>query len=102
MSVPPQITHPEKVLFPDDGITKGELAAVVIGLARMIDDQQHATGCWIRHAGISSRSLVARDHDLSAHIARDGPIVEDVQVAIVAIVGMEREPEQTLFAAVLN
>ena len=21
------ITHPEKVLFPDDGITKGELAA---------------------------------------------------------------------------
>src|SRR5437867_3154047 len=24
---PPVITHPEKVLFPDDGITKGELAA---------------------------------------------------------------------------
>jgi bifunctional non-homologous end joining protein LigD len=27
------ITHPEKVLFPDDGITKGELAAYYEALA---------------------------------------------------------------------
>ena len=29
----PVITHPEKVLFPDDGITKGELAAYYEGIA---------------------------------------------------------------------
>ena len=27
------ITHPEKVLFPDDGITKGELAAYYEAIA---------------------------------------------------------------------
>lgn len=30
------ITHPEKVLFPDDGITKGELAAYYEGVARVM------------------------------------------------------------------
>ena len=30
------ITHPEKVLFPDDGITKGELAAYYEAMAPMI------------------------------------------------------------------
>ena len=25
--IPPSITHPDKVLFPDAGITKGEVAA---------------------------------------------------------------------------
>lgn len=30
------ITHPEKVLFPDDGITKGDLAAYYEAIAPMI------------------------------------------------------------------
>ena len=30
---PATITHPEKVLFPDDGITKGELAAYYEAIA---------------------------------------------------------------------
>lgn len=30
------ITHPDKVLFPDDGITKGELAAYYQGVARIM------------------------------------------------------------------
>jgi len=30
------ITHPEKVLFPEDGITKGELAAYYEGIARLM------------------------------------------------------------------
>jgi bifunctional non-homologous end joining protein LigD len=30
------ITHPEKVLFPDDGITKGEVAAYDEALAPVI------------------------------------------------------------------
>jgi bifunctional non-homologous end joining protein LigD len=32
----PQITHPEKVLFPDDGITKGELAAYYDAVAEVM------------------------------------------------------------------
>jgi bifunctional non-homologous end joining protein LigD len=30
------ITHPEKVLFPDDGITKGDLAAYYEAMAPVI------------------------------------------------------------------
>jgi len=30
------ITHPEKVLFPNDGITKGELAAYYNAVARIM------------------------------------------------------------------
>jgi len=33
------ITHPEKVLFPDDGITKGELAAYYEAMAPLIVPQ---------------------------------------------------------------
>ena len=36
MSALPAITHPEKVLFPDDGITKGELAAYYAAVAPLM------------------------------------------------------------------
>jgi bifunctional non-homologous end joining protein LigD len=36
MSAPPAITHPEKVLFPDDDITKGELAAYYAAVAPLM------------------------------------------------------------------
>ena len=36
------ITHPEKVLFPDDGITKGELAAYYEAIAPIM--LPHLTG----------------------------------------------------------
>jgi DNA primase len=42
------ITHPEKVLFPEDGITKGELASFVIKL-RLIDSHHFATSSGINH-----------------------------------------------------
>jgi bifunctional non-homologous end joining protein LigD len=35
-SVPPGITHPEKVLFPDSGVTKGELAAYYESIASIM------------------------------------------------------------------
>ena len=51
------ITHPEKVLFPDDGITKGELAAYYEAIAPlMLPHLRGASG----HDGAVSRAASAR------------------------------------------
>jgi bifunctional non-homologous end joining protein LigD len=42
MAVSDRITHPEKILFPDDGITKGELAAYYDAMAPFL--LPHVTG----------------------------------------------------------
>ena len=58
------ITHPDKVLFPDDGITKGDLAAYYEMIApvmlphiarRPVTMERFPAGIWRK--GISSRGL---------------------------------------------
>ena len=57
------ITHPEKVLFPDDGITKGELAAYYEGVAPFIIP--HIAGRPITMerypAGIGQKGFIQKD-----------------------------------------
>jgi bifunctional non-homologous end joining protein LigD len=57
------VTHPEKVLFPDDGITKGELCAYYEGIAP--DMLPHVRGRPVtmeRHpAGIDKKGFIQKD-----------------------------------------
>lgn len=57
------ITHPEKVLFPDDGITKGELAAYYEGIAPIM--LSHIRGRPITmeryHRGIDSKGFFQKN-----------------------------------------
>lgn len=59
----PVITHPEKVLFPEDGITKGDLAAYYQAIAPVM--LPHITGRPITmerfHRGISEKGFFQKD-----------------------------------------
>ena len=57
------ITHPEKVLFPDDGITKGELAAYYEGIAPlMLPHILHRPVTMERYpAGIGKKGFLQKD-----------------------------------------
>src|SRR5262245_1043222 len=57
------ITHPEKVLFPDDGITKGELASYYETIARVM--LPHIRGRPVTmeryHRGIAEKGFFQKD-----------------------------------------
>jgi len=59
----PVITHPEKVLFPDDGITKGDLAAYYDAIAPLM--LPHITGRPVTMerypAGIGEKGFIQKD-----------------------------------------
>ena len=57
------ITHPEKVLFPDDGITKGELAAYYEAVAPAIVPYIRARPITMERfpAGIGKEGFIQKD-----------------------------------------
>jgi bifunctional non-homologous end joining protein LigD len=57
------ITHPEKVLFPDDGITKGELAAYYEAIAPVMVPHLHSRPITMERypAGIASKGFFHKD-----------------------------------------
>jgi bifunctional non-homologous end joining protein LigD len=57
------ITHPEKVLFPDDGITKGELAAYYEGIAPIMIPHIRARPVTMERfpAGIGRKGFIQKD-----------------------------------------
>jgi bifunctional non-homologous end joining protein LigD len=57
------ITHPEKVLFPDDGITKGELAAYYEAIAPVMLPHIHARPITMEryHRGIAEKGFFQKD-----------------------------------------
>ena len=57
------ITHPEKVLFPDDGITKGELAAYYEGIAPVMVPHIRARPVTMERypAGIGRKGFIQKD-----------------------------------------
>jgi bifunctional non-homologous end joining protein LigD len=58
-----RITHPEKVLFPDDGITKGELAAYYEGIAPVLIPHIRARPITMERfpAGIGRKGFIQKD-----------------------------------------
>ena len=60
---PPTITHPDKVLFPDDGITKGELAAYYEMVAPLLVPQ-------IRGRPLTMERYGVRDVEKLLHLPR--------------------------------
>ena len=76
----PSITHPDKVLFPDDGITKGELAAYYEAIAPVM--LPHITR--------------ASDHDgtLSGGDRQEGVLAEGRVERLSAVAGADRGPEE--------
>jgi bifunctional non-homologous end joining protein LigD len=59
----PTITHPEKVLFPDDGITKGELAAYYELVAPLMVPHIHGRPVTMERfpAGIGEKGFIQKD-----------------------------------------
>lgn len=59
----PAITHPEKVLFPDDGITKGELAAYYEAIAPVMLPHIRARPITMERfpAGIGRKGFIQKD-----------------------------------------
>jgi bifunctional non-homologous end joining protein LigD len=57
------ITHPEKVLFPDDGITKGELAAYYEAIAPIMLPHVRARPVTMErfHRGIGEKGFIQKD-----------------------------------------
>jgi bifunctional non-homologous end joining protein LigD len=57
------ITHPEKVLFPDDGITKGELAAYYEAIAPVMLPHVRARPVTMErfHRGIGEKGFIQKD-----------------------------------------
>ena len=57
------ITHPEKVLFPDDGITKGELAGYYEAVAPMMIPYIRARPITMERfpAGIGQKGFIQKD-----------------------------------------
>jgi bifunctional non-homologous end joining protein LigD len=57
------ITHPEKILFPDDGITKGELAAYYEGIAPIMIPHIRARPVTMERfpAGIGKKGFIQKD-----------------------------------------
>ena len=57
------ITHPEKVLFPDDGITKGELAAYYEAIAPVMVPHIRARPVTMEryHRGIAEKGFFQKD-----------------------------------------
>jgi bifunctional non-homologous end joining protein LigD len=57
------ITHPEKVLFPDDGITKGELAAYYEGIAPVMIPHIRSRPVTMERfpAGIAKKGFIQKD-----------------------------------------
>jgi bifunctional non-homologous end joining protein LigD len=57
------ITHPEKILFPDDGITKGELAAYYAAIAPAMLPQLRARPVTMERypAGIGAKGFMQKD-----------------------------------------
>ena len=57
------ITHPEKVLFPDDGITKGELAAYYEAIAPVMVPHIRARPVTMERfpAGIGRKGFIQKD-----------------------------------------
>src|SRR5215204_1662738 len=57
------ITHPEKVLFPDDGITKGELAAYYEAVAEVMIPHIKARPITMERfpAGIGKKGFIQKD-----------------------------------------
>jgi bifunctional non-homologous end joining protein LigD len=59
----PTITHPEKVLFPDDGITKGELASYYEAIAPLMIPHLRARPITMERfpAGIGRKGFIQKD-----------------------------------------
>jgi bifunctional non-homologous end joining protein LigD len=59
----PRITHPEKVLFPDDGITKGELAAYYEAIAPLMIPHIRGRPITMERfpAGIGEKGFIQKD-----------------------------------------
>ena len=57
------ITHPDKILFPDDGITKGELAAYYRDIADIMVPHMRARPVTMERypAGIGSKGFLQKD-----------------------------------------
>ena len=75
------ITHPEKVLFPDDGITKGDLASYYEAIAPFM--LPHICGRPVTmeryHRGIGAPGFFQKDVAVDAdvwHRVRIGPITK--------------------------
>src|SRR6266498_2294749 len=64
------ITHPEKVLFPDDGITKGELAAYYEAIAPIMLPHIRARPVTMEryHRGIAEKGLFQKNVSKGFHI----------------------------------
>ena len=57
------ITHPEKVLFPDDGITKGDVAAYYEAIAPVMVPHMRARPVTMERfpAGIGRKGFIQKD-----------------------------------------
>ena len=96
------ITHPEKVLFPDDGITKGELAAYYEAIAPLM--LPHIRGRPVTmeryHRGIGEKGFFQKDVSKGfpewlerVEVPKKGGTVHHPLVSRHAIAALARQPE---------